>query len=109
MIPFTAETPFQKLIGEFLVILEKNDEREAERFLVDHIKEFPPEVRDGIVMGFLEKTLSMGAVSQEDEEVGKFQTAAIKKYKELENEERSLKKEQGLEEMRASIFRKDPE
>lgn len=50
-------TSFIELYQQFREIAERGDEREANRFLAEHIDEFPEKVRESILFAFLEEGL----------------------------------------------------
>ena len=82
------ENDFSALYSQFKEILETGTEEEAEKFLTDHINEFPEDVRKGVALALFENGLNETAANQTA--AHDFQQEGIDAVYELEKGKRML-------------------
>lgn len=82
------EKSFEKLYEEFRKILAGGTEEEARDFLVEHLKEFPKEVREGIIRAFVEESLER--TIDDNQLIENFQREKLEQTNYLETIKRDL-------------------
>jgi len=73
---------FTELYDKFREVVMSGNEQEARNFLVSHLKEFPQEVQDGIILAFFKEGLEKAV--EETNLLKDFQTKILEEAKEIE-------------------------
>lgn len=88
------------LFKDFMALLDRNDEAGARAFLVEHLKEFPQETQDAIIMAFVEEALGKGA--EEARLIADFQKQGLEAIDALEQSKRELEDKKKMLEIKES-------
>jgi hypothetical protein len=91
----------ENLRKEFLAIVDRGDERAAREFLVTHLKEFPRDTQDAIIMAFVEEALGKGA--EEAKLIADFQKQGLEAIDDLEKSKRELEDKKKMLELKESV------
>ena len=95
-------TPISKeLLNAFTDVVKHGDEAKAREFLVTHLKEFPQETQDAIIMAFFEEALEKK--NEEDGLIADFQKKGIEKLNALGKIKEELEKHAKLAEIKESL------
>lgn len=79
---------FSMLYTQFKDIVDKGTEQDAEKFLTDHMDEFPEEMKQGVIMALFEKGITEVATNQTA--VQDFKQESVDTVHELEEGKRIL-------------------
>jgi len=91
----------EHLQKEFIKLLKEGDEQAARRFLVEHLKEFPQETQDAIIMSFVEEAL--GKSAEEAKLIADFQESGLREIDELEKSKQQLEEKKKMIELKESM------
>ena len=91
----------KELREEFMKVVEAGDEAAARTFLIDHLKEFPPDMQDAITVAFLEEALVKK--NTEDGLISDFQTKGLAALDVLGKAKEELEKHAKLAEIKESV------
>ena len=89
------------LYKDFMALVDRGDEKGAREFLVSHLKEFPQETQDAIIMAFVEEALGKGA--EEAKLIADFQKQGLEALDELEKSKQELEAKKKMLEIKESI------
>jgi hypothetical protein len=90
----------ENLRKEFSAIMGRGDEKSAREFLVSHLKEFPQETQDTIIMAFVEEAL--GKSAEESKLIADFQKQGLEAMDELEKSKQELEDKKKMLELKES-------
>ena len=90
-----------ELYKEFLAIIDSGDEQKARDFLVTHLKEFPQETQDTIVMAFFEEALTQSA--EDSAAISKFQKEGLEMVDVMEKMKMKLEDKGKMIELKKTI------
>lgn len=79
---------FSALYAQFKELLDTGTEQQAEQFLIDHMEEFPEDLRQGIMLALFEKGLQEAAGVQAA--LNEIKSEGMEVIKELETGKRIL-------------------
>lgn len=94
---------FKELYDKFREVMINGDEQEARNFLVSHLKEFPQEIQDEIVLAFFQEGLEKAA--EEAQLLRDFQVQALEEVKEIEQIRGEVKDKLDLLKIKEEISR----
>ena len=86
---------------EYNDVLSHSDEKEARDFLVEHLDEFPQDVKDAIISAFFEEALTRKAGDLQT--IKSFQKDALKEVTSLEQGKKKLADKEKLLEIKKSL------
>ncbi|MDE2018851.1 MAG: hypothetical protein KGJ13_00720 [Patescibacteria group bacterium] len=89
------------LYKDFMAIVDRGDEKAAREFLVSHLKEFPQETQDAIIMAFVEEAL--GKSAEETKLIADFQKQGLAAIDELEKSKQELEDKKKMLELKESM------
>jgi hypothetical protein len=95
------EKNFKKLYKEFREVLQEGDEQKAKDFLISHLKEFPKEVQDKIILAFFIEEI--GKTIEDGKLLSDFQTKTLEEIERIELIEQELKDKLKLIEIQEKI------
>ena len=91
----------ENLRKEFNDLLSKGDEAKMNDFFIAHLKEFPQEIQDAIITGFVQEALAKKQA--DDSVISEFRKEALQAAGVLEETKEELKKQVKLAEIRENI------
>ncbi|MDE2188738.1 MAG: hypothetical protein KGJ35_03370 [Patescibacteria group bacterium] len=91
----------QKIIEEFMKLVDGGDEAAAKTFLADHINEFPEDVQKKITAAFFWDALAQK--SDEIEQRAAVQKALLAEFADLEKAEKQLGDARKAEEIKSDL------
>jgi hypothetical protein len=96
-----AAKSFNELYADFQKIAVNGTEEETRQFLIDHLNEFPEDVRDQIIFAFFEEGLQNTVEAQDL--IADFQQAGLETVQVLEKIKRMLEDKKRELELKESL------